>query len=233
MSTFTTTAPLAKILKTIATAAARPSANVQPLEVVHVVRVGDDTLRLTATDRYLLARIDVRGTWAGTSEVDEAVEHPGVTIPTDAAKRIGQLFATAKPSLAHVGQGIESAVTFGDDHVEYTLTGSRAHDGAHRFIPGKLEFPRIDHVLRNVDEPGPGVRVNPSFLKTATTILELCDRPSHAEVYPTGDTRKPLALHGLVGSDGDQGEILVYLMGVRADRPIDPKATAARMTGER
>ena len=60
MSTFTTTAPLAKILKTIIGAAGRDS-TLPVLQTVHAARVGDDTLRLTTTDRFLLARIDVRG----------------------------------------------------------------------------------------------------------------------------------------------------------------------------
>lgn len=231
MSTFTTTAPLAKILKTIIGAAGRDS-TLPMLQTVHAARVGDDTLRLTATDRFLLARIDVRGEWVSSDTAEIPAE--GVKIHTDAAKRVGQLFATAKPSYAHVGTGILTRLTFDDSYAKVEVVGSRAHDGSHAFdLVTEYDFPKVDGIIRNVDEAGPGVRVNPTFLKTATTILQLCDRPHTAEVYPTGDTRKPLALHGLMGDDGEVGEVLVYLMGVRSDIPLDPSATAARMTGER
>lgn len=234
MSTFTTTANLAKILKTITGAAGRDS-TLPMLQTIHAARVGDDTLRLTATDRFLLARIDVRGDWVGGDTAEIPAE--GVKIPVDAAKRVGQLFATAKPSHAHVGTGILTRFTVDASRATVEVIGTRAHDGTHALdLVTEYDFPKVDGIIRSVPQgmaAGGGVRVNPTFLKNATTILQLCDRPHTAEVYPTGDERKPLALHGLMGAGGEAGEVLVYLMVVRSDIPIDPSATAARLTGER
>lgn len=236
MSTFTTTAPLAKILKTIIGAAGRDS-TLPMLQTVHAARVGDDTLRLTATDRYLLARIDVRGEWVSNDTAE--VPDEGVMFHTDAAKRVGQLFAAGKPSHAHVGTGITTHLTFDEGQARVEVIGTRAHDGVHTFdLVTGLEFPKADNVIRSIPtglDRSTGVRLNPTFLKTATTIAGLCERPHTAELYQTGDTRKPVAMHGLLGSDGDQGEILVYLMTVRTPEGagIDPVAIAERMTGER
>lgn len=236
MSTFTTTAPLAKILKTIIGAAGRDS-TLPVLQTVHAARIGDDTLRLTATDRFLLARIDVRGEWISgdTAEVPDE----GVMFHTDAAKRLGQLFAAGKPSHAHVGTGITTHLTVDEGQARVEVVGTRAHDGVHTFdLATDFEFPKVDGVIRSIPadaDRSTGVRLNPTFLKTATTIAGLCERPHTAELYQTGDTRKPIAMHGLLGSDGDQGEILVYLMTVRTPEGagIDPAAIAERMTGER
>ena len=236
MSTFTTTAPLAKILKTIIGAAGRDS-TLPVLQTVHAARVGDDTLRLTATDRFLLARIDVRGEWVAgdTAEVPDE----GVMFHTDAAKRLGQLFAAGKPSHAHVGTGITTHLTVDEGQARVEVVGTRAHDGVHTFdLATDFDFPKVDGVIRSIPadaDRSTGVRLNPTFLKTATTIAGLCERPHTAELYQTGDTRKPIAMHGLLGSDGDQGEILVYLMTVRTPEGagIDPAAIAERMTGER
>lgn len=236
MSTFTTTAPLAKILKTIILAAGRDS-TLPMLQTVHAARVGDDTLRLTTTDRFLLARIDVRGEWVSNDTAE--VPDEGVMFHTDAAKRIGQLFAAGKPSHAHVGQGIATHLTVDEGQARVEVVGTRAHDGEHRFdLVTGIEFPKVDNVIRSVNadaDRSTGVWLNPTFLKTATTIAGLCERPHTAELYQTGDTRKPIAMHSLLGTDGDQGEILVYLMTVRTPEGagIDPVAIAERMTGER
>lgn len=235
MSTFTTTAPLAKILKTIIGAAGRDS-TLPVIQTVHAARVGDDTLRLTTTDRFLLARIDVRGEWVA-GDTDE-VPADGVMLHTDAAKRVGQLFAAGKPSHAHVGTGVTTHLTLDEGQARVEVVGTRAHDGVHTFdlVSDGLEFPKVDNVFRSIPvemDRGTGVRLNPTFLKTATTIAGLCERPHTAELYQTGDARRPIAMHGLLGSDGDQGEVLVYLMTVRGEGPIDPAAIAERMTGER
>lgn len=236
MSTFTTTAPLAKILKTIIGAAGRDS-TLPVLQTVHAARVGDDTLRLTTTDRFLLARIDVRGEWVSNDTAEVPAE--GVMLHTDAAKRVGQLFAAGKPSHSHVGTGITTHLTFDEGQARVEVVGTRAHDGVHAFdLVGDFDFPKVDGVIRSIpadEDRSTGVRLNPTFLKTATTILQLCERPHTAELYQTGDTRKPIAMHGLLGSDGDQGEILVYLMPARTPEGagIDPAAIAERMTGER
>lgn len=236
MSTFTTTAPLAKIFKTIILAAGKDS-TLPVLQTVHAARVGDDTLRLTSTDRYLLARIDVRGTWVAGDTAEVPAE--GVMFHTDAAKRVGQLFAAGKPALAHVGTGITTHLTVDEGQARVEVVGTRAHDGVHTFdLVTDLEFPKVDGVIRSIPaglDRSTGVRLNPTSLKTATTIAGLCERPHTAELYQTGDTRKPIAMHGLLGSDGDQGEILVYLMTVRTPEGagIDPAAIAERMTGER
>jgi len=234
MSTFTTTAPLAKILKTIIGAAGRDS-TLPVLQTVHAARIGDDTLRLTATDRFLLARIDVRGEWVDNATAE--VPDEGVMFHTDAAKRVGQLFAACKPSHAHVGTGITTHLTFDEGQARVEVVGTRAHDGVHTFdLATDFEFPKVDGVIRSIPadaDRSTGVRLNPTFLKTATTIAGLCVRPHTAELYQTGDTRRPIAMHGLLGSDGDQGEILVYLMPARGEGPIDPAAIAERMTGER
>ena len=236
MSTFTTTAPLAKILKTIIGAAGRDS-TLPVLQTVHAARIGDDTLRLTTTDRFLLARIDVRGTWIDNDTAE--VPDEGVMFHTDAAKRVGQLFAAGKPSHAHVGTGITTHLTFDEGQARVEVVGTRAHDGVHTFdLATDFDFPKVDGVIRSIpadEDRSTGVRLNPTFLKTATTILQLCERPHTAELYQTGDTRRPIAMHGLLGSDGDQGEILVYLMTVRTPEGagIDPAAIAERMTGER
>ena len=236
MSTFTTTAPLAKILKTIIGAAGRDS-TLPVLQTVHAARVGDDTLRLTTTDRFLLARIDVRGKWVSNDTAE--VPDEGVMFHTDAAKRVGQLFAAGKPSHAHVGTGITTHLTVDEGQARVEVVGTRAHDGVHTFdLVAELEFPKVDNVFRSIPvemDRSTGVRLNPTFLKTATTIAGLCERPHTAELYQTGDTRKPIAMHSLLGSDGDQGEVLVYLMTVRTPEGagIDPAAIAERMTGER
>lgn len=237
MSTFTTTtAPLAKILKTIILAAGKDS-TLPMLQTVHAARVGDDTLRLTSTDRFLLARIDVRGEWVDNDTAEIPAE--GVILPSEAAKRIGQLFAAGKPSHAHVGTGITTHLTFDEGQARVEVVGTRAHDGEHKFdLVTEGDFPKVDNVIRSVPaglDRSTGVRLNPTSLKTATTIAGLCERPHTAELYQTGDTRKPIAMHGLLGSDGDQGEILVYLMPVRTPEGagIDPAAIAERMTGER
>jgi len=236
MSTFTTTAPLAKILKTIIGAAGQDS-TLPMLQTVHAARVGDDTLRLTTTNRFLLARIDVRGEWVDNATAEVPAE--GVMFHTDAAKRLGQLFAAGKPSHAHVGTGITTHLTFDEGQARVEVVGTRAHDGVHTFdLAGDFDFPKVDGVIRSIPadaDRSTGVRLNPTSLKTATTIAGLCERPHTAELYQTGDTRKPIAMHGLLGSDGDQGEILVYLMTVRTPEGagIDPAAIAERMTGER
>ena len=236
MSTFTTTAPLAKILKTIIGAAGRDS-TLPVLQTVHAARIGDDTLRLTATDRFLLARIDVRGEWVDNATAEVPAE--GVMFHTDAAKRLGQLFAAGKPAYSHVGTGITTHLTFDEGRARVEVVGTRAHDGVHTFdLATDFEFPKVDGVIRSIPadaDRSTGVRLNPTFLKTATTIAGLCERPHTAELYQTGDTRRPIAMHGLLGADGDQGEILVYLMPVRTPEGagIDPAAIAERMTGER